>query len=159
MGADASTTAEQHLCTPSEPDLWVTTGFEWRTERGLTLDSVHDYAPTRCPHAPRHYGHSGGKLSERAKGGVSSLRLLPPSLIRGVLALLHPVDVVRAAGICRHVRVHARHDGLWEMLLTRHPQLATSPRFYGTLLRRFTMLAPFIQFLNTPLVATARFKI
>ena len=39
------------------------------------------------------------------------------------------------------------------------PQLATSPRFYGVLLRRFTILAPFIQFLNTPLVAAARFKL
>ena len=38
------------------------------------------------------------------------------------------------------------------------PQLVTSPRFYGALLRRFTALAPFIQFLNTPLVAAARFK-
>ena len=38
------------------------------------------------------------------------------------------------------------------------PQLATSPRFYGALLRRFTMLAPFIKFLNTPLAAAARFK-
>ena len=39
------------------------------------------------------------------------------------------------------------------------PKLATSPRFYGALLRRFTKLAPFIQFLNTPLVATARFRV
>ena len=39
------------------------------------------------------------------------------------------------------------------------PQLATSPRFYGALLRRFTMLTPFIQFLNTPLLAAARFKL
>ena len=39
------------------------------------------------------------------------------------------------------------------------PKLATSPRFYGALLRRFTVLAPFIQFLNTPLVVAARFKL
>ena len=39
------------------------------------------------------------------------------------------------------------------------PTLATGSRFYGTLLRRFTALAPFIQFLNTPLVAAARFKL
>ena len=39
------------------------------------------------------------------------------------------------------------------------PKLAISPRFYGTLLRRFTALAPFIRFLNTPLVAAARFKL
>ncbi|TDI27518.1 MAG: DUF2461 domain-containing protein [Acidobacteria bacterium] len=39
------------------------------------------------------------------------------------------------------------------------PTRATSPRFYGALLRRFTVLAPFIQFLNTPLVAAARFKL
>ena len=39
------------------------------------------------------------------------------------------------------------------------PQLATSPRFYGALLRRFATLAPFIQFLNTPLVAAARFRL
>ena len=39
------------------------------------------------------------------------------------------------------------------------PTLATSPRFYGALLRRFTTLAPFIQFLNTPLLAAARFKL
>ncbi len=38
------------------------------------------------------------------------------------------------------------------------PTLATRPRFYATLLRRFTVLAPFIQFLNTPLVAAARFR-
>ena len=37
------------------------------------------------------------------------------------------------------------------------PELATSARFYGALLRRFTVLAPFVQFLNTPLVAAARF--
>ena len=37
--------------------------------------------------------------------------------------------------------------------------LATSPRFYGALLRRFTVLAPFIRFLNTPLVAAAPFKL
>ena len=39
------------------------------------------------------------------------------------------------------------------------PKLATSSRFYGALLRRFTVLAPFIQFLNTPLVEAARFKL
>ena len=39
------------------------------------------------------------------------------------------------------------------------PQLATSPRFYGALVRRFTALTPFIQFLNTPLVAAARFTL
>ena len=39
------------------------------------------------------------------------------------------------------------------------PTLATSPRFYGALLRRFTVLAPFIHFLNTPLIAAARFKL
>ena len=39
------------------------------------------------------------------------------------------------------------------------PKLSTSPRFYGALLRRFTVLAPFIQFLNTPLVAAARFTL
>ena len=39
------------------------------------------------------------------------------------------------------------------------PKLAISPRFYGALLRRFTVLAPFIQFLNTPLVAAARFRL
>ena len=38
------------------------------------------------------------------------------------------------------------------------PMLAMSPRFYGALLRRFTVLAPFIQFLNTPLVAAGRLK-
>ena len=37
--------------------------------------------------------------------------------------------------------------------------LATSSRFYGALLRRFTVLAPFIRFLNTPLVAAAAFKL
>ena len=39
------------------------------------------------------------------------------------------------------------------------PQLSTSPRFYGVLVRRFTALTPFIQFLNTPLVAAARFTL
>ena len=39
------------------------------------------------------------------------------------------------------------------------PQLATSPRFYGALLRRFAVLAPFIQFLNTPLAADPRLKL
>jgi len=39
------------------------------------------------------------------------------------------------------------------------PKLAISPRFYGTLVRRFTTLAPFIQFLNAPLAAAARFKL
>jgi uncharacterized protein (TIGR02453 family) len=39
------------------------------------------------------------------------------------------------------------------------PQLALSPRFYGALVRRFTTLAPFIQFLNTPLVAAGQFKL
>ncbi len=38
------------------------------------------------------------------------------------------------------------------------PALALSPRFYGTLLRRFTALEPFIRFLNTPLVAAAQFR-
>ena len=38
-------------------------------------------------------------------------------------------------------------------------QLATSPQFYGALVRRFTALTPFIQFLNTPLVAAARFTL
>ena len=42
---------------------------------------------------------------------------------------------------------------------TLDPALTTSPRFYGTLLRRFTALAPFITFLNTPLVATARLRL
>lgn len=36
-----------------------------------------------------------------------------------------------------------------------NPKLATSPRFYWALVRRFTLLAPFIRFLNTPLVAMA----
>jgi uncharacterized protein (TIGR02453 family) len=40
-----------------------------------------------------------------------------------------------------------------------NPQLATSPRFYGALVRRFTTLAPFIQFINTPLAAAAPFKL
>ncbi len=39
------------------------------------------------------------------------------------------------------------------------PKLALSPRFYGTLVRRFTTLAPFIQFLNAPLVAAAPLKL
>ena len=39
------------------------------------------------------------------------------------------------------------------------PMLATGPRFYGALRRRFTMLAPFIQFLNTPLVGATRFTL
>ena len=37
------------------------------------------------------------------------------------------------------------------------PDLATSPRFYSLLLRRFRVLAPFIEFLNAPLVASIRF--
>ena len=37
------------------------------------------------------------------------------------------------------------------------PARALSPRFYGVLQRRFTTLAPFIQLLNTPLVAAAPF--
>ena len=37
------------------------------------------------------------------------------------------------------------------------PTLALSPRFYSSLVRRFTVLAPFIQFLNTPLASSARF--
>ena len=39
------------------------------------------------------------------------------------------------------------------------PTLATRPRFYQTLLRRFTVLAPFIRFLNTPLVAAVPFRL
>jgi uncharacterized protein (TIGR02453 family) len=38
------------------------------------------------------------------------------------------------------------------------PQLALGPRFCGELIRRFTTLAPFIQFLNTPLVTAAKFR-
>ena len=36
------------------------------------------------------------------------------------------------------------------------PTLATSPRFYSTLLRRFTAVAPLVQFLNAPLLTTRR---
>jgi uncharacterized protein (TIGR02453 family) len=39
------------------------------------------------------------------------------------------------------------------------PKRAISPRFYGTLVRRFTTLAPFIQFLNAPLAAAGSFKL
>lgn len=39
------------------------------------------------------------------------------------------------------------------------PSLALSPRFYSSLVRRFTVLAPFIQFLNTPLASSARFPL
>ena len=39
------------------------------------------------------------------------------------------------------------------------PTLALSPRFYSSLVRRFTVLAPFIQFLNTPLASNARFPL
>ncbi len=39
------------------------------------------------------------------------------------------------------------------------PALALGPRFYSTLVRRFTALAPFIRFLNTPLVSAARFRL
>ena len=39
------------------------------------------------------------------------------------------------------------------------PTLALSPRFYSSLVRRFTVLAPFIQFLNTPLASSARFPL
>jgi uncharacterized protein (TIGR02453 family) len=35
---------------------------------------------------------------------------------------------------------------------------ALSPRFYDMLVRRFTTIAPFIQFLNAPLAATAPFR-
>ena len=35
--------------------------------------------------------------------------------------------------------------------------LGLSPRFYGALLRRFQTLAPFVEFLNAPLVAAAGF--
>ena len=37
------------------------------------------------------------------------------------------------------------------------PALALSPRFCGALLRRFRTLAPFVEFLNAPLVAAAGF--
>ena len=37
------------------------------------------------------------------------------------------------------------------------PALALSPRFCGALLRRFQTLAPFVEFLNAPLVAAAGF--
>ena len=37
------------------------------------------------------------------------------------------------------------------------PALGLSPRFYGALLRRFQTLAPFVEFLNAPLVAAAGF--
>lgn len=36
---------------------------------------------------------------------------------------------------------------------------ALSPRFYGTLLRRFETIAPFVQFINTPLAAASSFKL
>ena len=39
------------------------------------------------------------------------------------------------------------------------PTLALSPRFYSSLVRRFTVLSPFIQFLNTPLASSARFPL
>lgn len=39
------------------------------------------------------------------------------------------------------------------------PALALSPRFYQGLVRRFTVLAPFIQFLNAPLLNTTRFTL
>ena len=38
------------------------------------------------------------------------------------------------------------------------PALGLSPRFYGTLLRRFKALAPFVEFLNAPLVAAEGFS-
>lgn len=34
------------------------------------------------------------------------------------------------------------------------PSVATSARFYGMLMRRVATLAPFIEFLNAPLVAS-----
>ena len=40
-----------------------------------------------------------------------------------------------------------------------NPALALSPRFYHGLVRRFTILAPFIQFLNAPLLKTTRFTL
>ena len=40
-----------------------------------------------------------------------------------------------------------------------NPALALSPRFYHGLVRRFTVLAPFIQFLNAPLLKTTRFTL
>ena len=42
---------------------------------------------------------------------------------------------------------------------TLMPSIATSARFYGMLIRRFATLAPFIDFLNTPLVAAVRFSL
>mgnify|MGYP001026514796 FL=1 len=39
------------------------------------------------------------------------------------------------------------------------PALALSPRFYSTLVRRFTALAPLITFLNTPLIKASRFTL
>ena len=42
---------------------------------------------------------------------------------------------------------------------TLMPSVATSARFYGMLIRRFATLAPFIDFLNTPLVAAVRFSL
>ena len=39
------------------------------------------------------------------------------------------------------------------------PSLTTGPRFYSMLLRRFAALAPLIEFLNRPLVASVRFTL
>ena len=39
------------------------------------------------------------------------------------------------------------------------PALALSPRFYRSLVQRFTALAPFIRFLNTPLANAATFRL
>ena len=39
------------------------------------------------------------------------------------------------------------------------PELALSPRFYSSLVRRFSSLVPFIRFLNTPLASSATFPL
>ena len=39
------------------------------------------------------------------------------------------------------------------------PSLSTSSRFYGALVRRFTAIAPLIEFLNTPLLGARRFEL
>ncbi len=54
--------------------------------------------------------------------------------------------------------VAAEHLRLTQYLVGAEldPALALSPRFYSGLVGRFSVLAPFIQFLNTPLLKTTR---
>mmetsp|Transcript_27102 Transcript_27102/g.94021 ORF Transcript_27102/g.94021 Transcript_27102/m.94021 type:complete len:858 (-) Transcript_27102:210-2783(-) len=96
---------------PSDADDWAAPrvaggGIAWRVpgDAGGTAAG----SGTRAP-APRH---------------LVAATLLSDEVGPNIYAFLFPIDVVRAAGVCRGARRVATAAGLWTFLLTRHASLA-----------------------------------